>query len=456
MARPYGRPGSAATQTLLNVYQAFNVAVGRLDKSLSPTDTINRLRRHTFTWSDSVYIIHLLLATFWLVLMQLPGYPLKLAIPVLFTVALLVPLTSQFFLPAIPVFAWLLMFYSSRFIPPAWRPPISVSLLPTLESVLYGANISDILTRFTHPILDIVAWLPYGLIHFTLPFVMAAFFWLFRPKEVLHLWARVFGYMNCAGVLFQIIFPCAAPWYEIIHGLTPADYGMKGSPGGLLRIDRIFHSSGYTVGFTNAPLVFGAFPSLHAGCATIEALFLSHFFPQTTRFVWAYAGVLYWATMYLSHHYLIDVVGGACLAIFCFYLFLPDEFRNPAAATASSARSKYEVYDLDAPVRGNAAARRQMMADTADFELSESSHASDEEEDIAYRSPLPEAAPTPAPANGGGRGKRTSGAARSHRHTASIASLIREGERGPEESWNPSPIGATFFDAAGETESGRR
>ncbi|EEB89410.1 hypothetical protein MPER_12493, partial [Moniliophthora perniciosa FA553] len=35
-------------------------------------------------------------------------------------------------------------------------------LLPTLEFVPYGANISDILTRYTHPILDILAWLPYG------------------------------------------------------------------------------------------------------------------------------------------------------------------------------------------------------------------------------------------------------------------------------------------------------
>lgn len=456
------RPGSAVVQTALTIYNAFLAAVGRLDKSLSPKDTITRLRRHTFTWADSVYIFHLLSAVFWLLLMQAPAYPLKLAIPVLFSVALLVPFTSQFFMPAIPVFAWLLMYYTSRFIPPAWRPTVSVALLPTLESVLYGANISDILTRFTHPVFDVIAWLPYGINHFAFPFVVAAFVWLFRAKEVLHLWARVFGYMNCAGVFFQIIFPCAAPWYEVIHGLTPANYGMRGSPGGLLRIDRIFHSNGYTMTFSGAPLIFGAFPSLHAGCATLEALFLSHFFPQTTRYVWAYAGVLYWATMYLSHHYLIDVVGGACLAIFFFYLFLPDEMRNTTTATAPPAppRSKYELYDLDAP------ARRQMMADAADFELDDSQASDDEEEDIAYRSPLPHSAPAVPLVNGNGnghapaRGKRVSGttasAGRSHRHTASIASLIREGERSPEDSWNGSPIGATFFDAAGEVESGRR
>ncbi|KAJ7021473.1 hypothetical protein C8F04DRAFT_1049885 [Mycena alexandri] len=462
MPRIYVRPGSAAIQALLGVYQAFIAAVGRLDKSLSPKDTINRLRRHTFVWSDSIYLFHLASIAFWLPLMQQPAYPLKLVIPLLFSIGLLVPLTSQFLLPASPVFAWLLMYYTSRFIPVAWRPTISVSLLPTLETVLYGANVSDILTRFTHPILDVIAWLPYGLFHFLSPFIIAAFIWLFRPKEVLHLWARVFGYLNYAGVFVQIVFPCAAPWYEVIHGLTPANYGMSGSPGGLLRIDRLFHGNGYNLTFSHAPIVFGAFPSLHAGCATLEALFVSHFFPQATRYIWAYAGVLYWATMYLSHHYLIDVVGGACLAVFFFYVYLPDEFRNPAAATAPAgstraARSKYDEYDLEAPLRGNAA-RRQMMTDAADFDLSESSQASDEEEvDISYRSPITETMPVNGKPNGPGRSKRvSSGAGRSHRHTASIASLIREGDRGPEEAWNPSPIGATFFEAAGEVESGRR
>ncbi|KAJ7736715.1 hypothetical protein DFH07DRAFT_842549 [Mycena maculata] len=460
MARPYAR---STMKTVLDIYNAFIAAVGRLDKSLSPQVTIDRLKRHKFVWSDSIYLFHMASVAFWFTLM--PGYPYKLAIPVLFAIALIIPFTSQFFVPAIPIFAWLLILFSSRYIPPSWRPTVSVSLLPTLESVLYGANISDILTRFTHPILDVIAWLPYGLIHFTFPFFIGAFVWLFRTKEVLHLWSSVFGWMNWTGVLCQILFPCAAPWYEIIHGLTPANYGMAGSPGGLLRIDRLFHSNGYNLTFSTAPIVFGAFPSLHAGCATMEALFLAHFFPQTTRYVWTYAGVLYWATMYLSHHYLIDVVAGACLSIFFFYLFLPDEFRNPAAATAppgtspraAAARSKYEVYDLEAPLRGNAA-RRSMMADAADFDLSESSQASDEEEtDIAYRSPVPEATLNPSQ-NGTGprRSKRTSGGGRSHRHTASIASLIREGERGPEEGWNPSPIGATFFEAAGDVESGRR
>ncbi|KII84796.1 hypothetical protein PLICRDRAFT_45603 [Plicaturopsis crispa FD-325 SS-3] len=427
--------------------KAFKAGVGRLDKSFKPSDTIERLAKHKWVWSDSIYIFHILLATFWITIMEDPGFPLKLGIPILYTIALLVPFTSQFFLPASPIFAWVLTFYSSRFIPAVYRPSISVALLPTLETVLYGANISDILTRFTHPVLDIIAWLPYGLIHFTCPFVIGAFTWLFRPKEALHLWARMFGYMNLVGVFVQILFPCAAPWYELIYGLTPANYSMPGSAGGLARIDALFHSHGYHTAFSNSPVVFGAFPSLHAGSATMEALFVSHFFPQMTRYVYAYAGVLYWATMYLTHHYLVDVVAGACLSVAVFYLLLPDNLRG-ANATAppgglssgrgGSQRSKYEVYDLEAP-RSRGGRRSSALADAADFDLA--SESSDEEVDITYRSPVPGATPTSAAPFV--QQQQQAARAGGHRHTASIASLIRADERA-EDGWSPITGGFSF------------
>ena len=97
-----------------------------------------------------------------------------------------------------------------------------------------------------------------------------------------------------------------------------------------MRIDRIFGTKGYTNTFGSAPLVFGAFPSLHSGCATMDALFLTHFFPKYRYAYWTYVGVLYWSTMYLTHHYLIDVVGGGCLALASFFYFMPKEFKDLA------------------------------------------------------------------------------------------------------------------------------
>ncbi|KAG8895685.1 Aureobasidin resistance protein Aur1 [Tulasnella sp. 403] len=418
-----------------------------LNTSFDPYVTLAKFKAHKWTNGEIFLAVsNALLAGFWLTIM--PSNPIKLLIPIAYGIALLLPVTSQFILPASPVLAWLLTYFSSRALPASYRPPISVSVLPTLESVLYGANISDILTRFTHPVLDIIAWLPYGVIHFTFPFVVAIFLWLFRQKAALRYWAFAFGYMNLIGVICQILLPCAPPWYEIIYGSTPADYSMLGSPGGLARIDRLLNTHAYTGAFSTSPVIFGAFPSLHAGCSTIEALFISHFFPQHAKKAWTYVLVLYWATMYLTHHYLIDVVGGACLAVMFFFLTMPPAVKGSAATQRSAAfiaarqvmglsggsrTAKYEQYDLER--RANHSGNRGTSAD------------SNSSRDSMNAAPLPLSAirsPNPEP----GAGAIASFQAqqqKSHKHTASIASLIHASDR-VEEGW--SPVVSDFASAA--------
>lgn len=150
---------------------------------------------------------------------------------------------------------------------------------------------------------------------------------VFGPPGIVPLFARSFGYMNVAGVLIQFLFPCSPPWYENLYGLAPAKYSMPGSPAGLAAIDKLLGVDMYTSSFTASPVVFGAFPSLHAGSATIEALFMSHVFPRMRPLFIVYTLWLWWATMYLSHHYAVDLVGGSLLAGVCYFIakakFLP-------------------------------------------------------------------------------------------------------------------------------------
>jgi membrane-associated phospholipid phosphatase len=185
--------------------------------------------------------------------------------------------------------------------------------------VLYGANLSNILSAHKHPILDVLAWLPYGLMHFGAPAVCSLIMFIFAAPGTTPVFARTFGWLSILGVTIQLCFPCTPPWYENEHGLAPAAYGMPGSPAGLARIDAILGFDMYTTNFTNAPVPFGAFPSLHAGYACLEALFMSHCFPQFRKFFIAYAAWIWWATMYLSHHYAIDLVCGGMLAGAFFY-----------------------------------------------------------------------------------------------------------------------------------------
>lgn len=289
-----------------------------LQTSFNMWDGVRDLQKHHFRTSDLQYVFLACLTLFSLYVAP-PAPGVKLLALMGATWVLLMPATRQFFLPSCMIWIWLLYFFCSRFIPYDYRPHIWVRVLPALENVLYGANLSNILSAHKHPILDILAWLPYGIIHFGAPPVCTLIMFIFGAPGTAPVFARAFGWMSILGVTIQLFFPCTPPWYENENGLVPAAYGMPGSPAGLARVDEIFGIDLYTTNFTNAPLPFGAFPSLHAANAVLEALFMSHCFPQFSTFFAVYAGWVWWATMYLSHHYAIDLVSGGLIAAAFFY-----------------------------------------------------------------------------------------------------------------------------------------
>ncbi|AEO68018.1 778803de-770e-46fa-9191-8e60e16174fd [Thermothielavioides terrestris] len=314
--RPHGSSKSQA--------QADDVT--RLQTSFDVRRSLSALRTRRWSLWDLQYLVLFGYIVFSLAI--LPSAPLlKTGVLVVLGLVLLMPITQQFFLPSLPIWTYLLYFFSSRFIAPEYRPHIWVKVLPALENVMYGANLSNILSAHTHAILDILAWVPYGLGHFALPAICSAFMFLFAAPGTTPVFARAFGYMSMLGVTIQLIFPCTPPWYEKLHGLEPAHYGMEGSPAGLRRVDELLGVDMYTTSFTTAPLPFGAFPSLHAADAILEALFMQYCFPRFRPFFIFYAVWISWSTMYLNHHYAIDLVGGAIFAAVAYYIartkFLP-------------------------------------------------------------------------------------------------------------------------------------
>ncbi|OAA59167.1 type 2 phosphatidic acid phosphatase [Niveomyces insectorum RCEF 264] len=293
--------------------------VAALQRSFNPTHGVRSLRRHRWSIYD---LQHLVTVSFVLFSFTIAPIPLVVDFAVLlgYALLLLMPVTRQFFLPSLPIWTYLFYFFSSRFIPIEYRPHIWVKVLPALENVLYGANLSNILSAHTHPVLDLLAWIPYGLGHFGAPAICSALMFLFAAPGTTPVFARAFGYLALIGVTTQLVFPCTPPWYERTHGLEPAHYGMPGSPAGLARVDQLLGVDMYTTSFTTAPLPFGAFPSLHAADATLEALFMSYCFPRFRIIFVAYVGWIWWATMYLNHHYAVDLVAGSLLAALFYYV----------------------------------------------------------------------------------------------------------------------------------------
>ena len=141
------------------------------------------------------------------------------------------------------------------------------------------------------------------------------------------------------GVVFYFLLLCLG--YEINYGpLKPANYSMPGDPGGLARVDEILGTEMYKTTFTASPLVFGAFPSLHSACACQLAFFTVFAFgPRSMPVALVYVLWIWWAAMYLQHHYMVDLVGGAGYAIVAFWMgasFLPPTCRGLGQKRLSS------------------------------------------------------------------------------------------------------------------------
>lgn len=296
----------------------LNSDVSELETSLNIKKSIQSIKNYRWTWKSIChygFMASILLFTF--ITNPLP-WVIKCSIYSFLILLFLIPLTSQFFFNALPIFTWLSLYFTSSYFPSDKRPSITVKVLPAIETILYGDNLSDILATSTNSFLDILAWIPYGLFHFGAPFVVAAILFIFGPPTILQGYAFAFGYMNLFGVIIQNFFPAAPPWYKILYGLQSAHYGMHGSPGGLARIDQLLHINLYTNGFENSSVIFGAFPSLHSGCATMEALFFSYCFPFLRPLFIGYVCWLWWSTMYLTHHYFVDLMAGSVLSYVIF------------------------------------------------------------------------------------------------------------------------------------------
>lgn len=291
----------------------------RLETSWDLRKTFKHVRTRTYSKGDLQYLIMFVILLFCFIIARDPPPLARLALAVLLFLGVTIPIMKQFWLPFMPIGTWLILFYCCRFIPAEWRPSIFVRVLPALETILYGGNLSEVLSSSTNAVLDVLAWIPYGLIHFGAPVAVSALLFVFGPPSSLPVFAFAFGWMNIIGVLIQLFFPTAPPWYEAQYGLNPANYSMGGSAGGLARIDDILGFQLYGGTFGASPLVFGAFPSLHSGSAVMEALFMSYLLPKFTHFFFAYVMWIWWSTMYLTHHYFVDLIGGACLSFVIFY-----------------------------------------------------------------------------------------------------------------------------------------
>lgn len=89
-------------------------SIASLQTSFSPLDTLRALQRHQWTLYDFQYLLLIVVGIFSLSVIEVPGPLTKTAMSTLLLISLLLPITRQFFLPFLPIAAWLAFFYACQ------------------------------------------------------------------------------------------------------------------------------------------------------------------------------------------------------------------------------------------------------------------------------------------------------------------------------------------------------
>lgn len=88
--------------------------------SFHPRDTVHSLRQHVWEKRDLQYVLLGSLLAFAFTIAE-ARILFKIAAITLLSTLLLVPITSQFFLPFLPVATWLIFFFSCRYVDVPWH-----------------------------------------------------------------------------------------------------------------------------------------------------------------------------------------------------------------------------------------------------------------------------------------------------------------------------------------------
>jgi len=250
------------------------------------------------------------------------------------------------------ILIWITTFKNAWRIDSSIRPDIKVEWLEEADRNMFDITVPGLLIQFTlsgagfswmyaltrksklsllgavppHTLcspLDVFTWLSYGVIHFISPFLCAFWLWLFASPGVVSVFAWSFGIQNCLGIITHLSFPTAAPWYGDQYGypLPAGNYSMPGSAAGLVRVDAVLGTHIYANAFKASPLVFGAFPSLHGAFSCCCFFFVARYSRKGAFIMGFYVLWQWFSTMYLRHHWRLDLLGGLIYSAFVFSCF---------------------------------------------------------------------------------------------------------------------------------------
>ena len=229
--------------------------------------------------------------------------------------------TTRRFITGFSIFVvfWILYDYMKAFPNYAYRA-VDVAQLYHAEQSLFGISFQgQLLTpnefwlRHTHVFLDVLCGIFY-LCWVPIPLAFAGYLF-FANRRLFFEFSLTFLLVNLIGFVIYYLHPAAPPWYVQQHGLQFQPLTM-GSTAGLARFDSFFGVSIFKSIYAKNSNVFAAMPSLHSAYPVIVLFYaVRNKSGLFNLFFFTIMVGIWFAAVYTSHHYVLDVLAGICVAV---------------------------------------------------------------------------------------------------------------------------------------------
>lgn len=178
---------------------------------------------------------------------------------------------------------------------------------------IHGQTPQQFLNAHSVPILDFFFAIPYAVFAYVALLYAAYLYFVDRPRMRHYLWS--FAIANYISFAVWVLLPAAPPWYVSAHGCT-VDPATAPSAAALLRVDHALGIHYFQTFYSRASQVFGALPSMHCAYPALGLLTAWRAASWRTRPIHIlYTLVMFSASVYLNHHWVIDGILGWLIAI---------------------------------------------------------------------------------------------------------------------------------------------
>lgn len=227
---------------------------------------------------------------------------------------------------------WLL--YDAMKLYPNYRfRPVHIADLYHIEKYYFGIfdtasstyiTPNEFWATHTNSLLDLwsgfcyITWVP-------VPLLLAAY-WYYSNKKMFWQFTTVFLGANMLGFVIYYIYPAAPPWYIATYGF---DFypNTSGSPAGLTRVDNLLGIELFKNMYNMSSNVFAAMPSLHSANPMTVILCAWKNVGKIGKILFSiHAMGIWFAAVYLGHHYILDVIAGISCAIMAYSIVLLTRF----------------------------------------------------------------------------------------------------------------------------------